>query len=205
MGYSQWSGAPLPERSDIDDVPGTLNTLMTHVDPLLVNQASSISDRDSRFLALPKGSLVVTTNDSTLWVKQSNTSPSWSNAGVYDSKTTRATTGFLLSSGWDHRETPSWRVWGPLVQVTLMLNRTGADLPAAATGANAGDIANVDLVQLPNSIKPERSIPVIGRGPNGVWGCQISSTGKVTLMTAPPGAVFATDHYLHIHAIYMID
>lgn len=59
VDFSQFSDIPVPDEAGVDDVPYWLTQLVSAIDPVLVLQASSSADRDSRYAQAPMGAVCV--------------------------------------------------------------------------------------------------------------------------------------------------
>lgn len=190
MATAPFSGAPLPEDPDLDDVPAVLASIFDTIDDLFVLKATNTTDRDAKYVTAPKGTIVATTSDSALWFKTSDTLANW--LPIYRD-TGWVTSGFSDGSGWT-ASLAQIRQVGPTVHLAFSTLRTGADIVPAATGVHAGNVAgDPTLLVIPATYWPTVfQVPILGAGSFGAGRLALSPDGGVRLYDYYPGATLSS-------------
>lgn len=72
VNYSPFANLPFPDENAARDIPGWFSLLVEGLDTSVILDAASATDRNSKYSNAPRGTVVTSTTDGTVWVKTSD-------------------------------------------------------------------------------------------------------------------------------------
>jgi hypothetical protein len=196
-----YTGAPLPDPDDADDVPSVLAAIFDVVGSMHVLRAADQAERNTKYGAAPSGVIVATLADDAVWLKTGPGPADWSDVL---SDTGDVNAGFTAFAGWEVNYGYVRRI-GKMCQMDLQLKRTGADIPTSASGVHAGNIVgDPSIATIPDGFRPARLHPIISSGSWASWNCTLHVSGIIVLMHGTPMASLEQDTNLTMHSMYFV-
>jgi hypothetical protein len=200
MPTSPWSGTPLPDDLDADDVPAVLAAIFDNIDSQFNLVADDNADRDARYALLPAGSVVTTLDSFSMWLKTDDTLPLWSDV-LYDSGW--VTVGFGSSSNFDIVSAKVRRLGA---DCELRIQMAGEINMVPTTGdEHAGNITGDPLIlTVPSGFRPAQNV-------GGMWDsgfnyglCRLYTDGSLKVLAGLPTSLFAIGEPLNVSMRYLL-
>ena len=205
MATSPLTGFPYLLTGDAPDLAGITWAMAQWADSGdVLLQATDEADRDAKYSDVPAPALCISKSRPAVWLKTGDTGTSadwktvWSDSGW-------VTTGFTASPSFSVTLAQVRRV-GLTVHFAALLTATTDFGPTNdSSNIHAGNLAGDPvLITLPSGFRPSAgSVPTMVSASFGSWGARILSSGAVSLLDGPPGAMLSNGDNLTIYQPFL--
>lgn len=191
MPNTPLSAIPYPSGSDAPAAAADMMAAFMHLDSRLVLHAIDAADRDSKYSTAPTGSLVVSGESKSIWLKIGDGPMDWQD--IY-TDTGWIEKGFTVGSGWEIRNKVRARRVTDQIEIRADLVRTGPDVQAP----DHGDISDTTVLSVPPQFRPLLGTYVANsfRASRTSGGTTLNGQGDIVITDMHPSTRIAQGDFL---------